>query len=223
MMSDPFSVGMRELNSVSDQGLLGSVGIIGLANDAKTLDKLSKANAALSRLDPQSTQARDLQAAIDATSNKLNSPIAKGLYGLDIVAQGKQINSAVDAVAGANKTTSTTTGTDRIGTGTPGRDSTGKPSTATTSNKLGFSPNTPSKDVGVTRTGGDRESIGFGTSVSKADTKSTSAEGLSMGTSAGNKSLGGEKASERSGGAYAPGGLVTKPKKTAHSKKGLAS
>jgi hypothetical protein len=196
MMSNPFSVGMRELNSVSEQGLLGSVGIIGLANDAKTLDKLSKANAALSRLDPQSTQARDLQAAIDATSSKLNSPLAKGLYGLDIVAQGKQINSAVDAVAGADKTTTTTTSTDRIGTGTAG--ATGR----------SISGDTDSSG-GVTRSGGRDQQGTSGTS--------------GTGTSGGNKTLGGEKASNRSGGAFAPGGLVTKPKKITKPKKGLAS
>jgi hypothetical protein len=219
MMSDPFSVGMRELNSVSEQGLLGSVGIIGLANDAKTLDKLSKANAALSRLDPQSAQARDLQAAIDATASKLNSPIAKGLYSLDIVAQGKQINSAVDAVAGAGKTTTT------AGTGTGRTVSTGSTGGNRVSVGYGEGKVDPGLAAAAAAAGKDKgkdKSVSVGYGEGKVD------PGLASAAAGKDKEKdkavsGGQAASNRSGGAFAPGGLVTKPKKTAHSKKGLAS
>jgi hypothetical protein len=236
MMSDPFSVGMRELNSVSDQGLLGSVGIIGLANDAKTLDKLSKANAALSRLDPQSTQARDLQAAIDATSSKLNSPLAKGLYGLDIVAQGKQINSAVDAVAGANKTTSTTTSTGRTNTGTTGRVDPGL-SQAVKDRAAGQAAVDKALAVGKGIQGNraadkalaDKAAAQAAKDKDKPGSGGTPGGGFGTG-GPGNVSKdkdkavgGGQGASNRSGGAFAPGGLVTKPKKITKPKKGLAS
>ena len=241
MMSDPFSVGMRELNSVSEQGLLGSVGIIGLANDAKTLDKLSKANAALSRLDPQSTQARDLQAAIDATSSKLNSPLAKGLYGLDIVAQGKQINSAVDAVAGADKTTTTTTSTGRTNTGTTGRVDPGL-SQAVKDRAAGQAAVDKALEVG--------RGIQGNRAADKALADKAAAQAEKEKASAGNKATTGKvdpglskaaadaraketqaskdkaKAGSASGGAKygkAEGGLMAKSEKTARNKKGLAS
>jgi hypothetical protein len=237
MMSDPFSVGMKELNSIGkDVGLIGAIpgvgGVIGLANDMKTMDAISKANAALSRLDPNSSQAKELQLSIDAAAGKINSGAVKTAYEMNLIGQGTQVTNAINGIDPSKttgRTTTTTTSTDRIGTGTtiggnrvsvgygagqvdpglaaavadkdkdkPGGNNTGSSGGANTGNNPG-NPNAP----GYSGSGGTGN--------------------VGTGTPGGNKSLGGEKASERSGGAFAPGGLVTKPKKTTKPKKGLAS
>jgi len=207
--------------------MFGMTGLGKITGDFNTLGAISSLEAAKSETKPGSTEANTIQGYIDALSNSLDSNVANALYSTGLVATGNQKITSKDKLKGTGVTTTSSAPSE-----TPARTPTtstqkdNKPSTTDSGNRLGFSPSTPSKDVGVTRTGGDRESIGFGASVSKADTKSTSAEGLSMGTSGtpgGNKSLGGEKASIRGGGAFAPGGLVAKPKKIAKPKKGLAS
>ena len=229
--ADPYGFGMKALEGANknNMGVLGKVGALGVFGDAGKVKAISEANLALSKVTDEA-QREILQEGIANLTESISSPLVYGGVKSGLLGSGKNLIKQVEEYT-PTKTPTTSAAAPTVETSTKStpKDSGKKPSTTTTSNKLGFSPSTPSKDVGVTRTGGDRKSIGFGASVGKVDTKSTSDKGLSMGTSGGtpgtggNKSLGGEKASIRGGGAFAPGGLVTKPKKTTRDKKGLAS
>ena len=225
--ADPYGFGMKALEGASknNMGILGKIGVGGVIGDAGKVKAISEANLALSKVTDEA-QREILQEGIANLTESISSPLVYGGVKSGLLGSGKNLIKQVEEYT-PTKTPTTSAAAPTVGTSTKStqKDSDNKPSTATTSNKLGFSPSTPSSNVGVTRTGSDK-GVGFGASVGKVDTKSTSDKGLSMGTSGtpgGNKSLGGEKASTRGGGAFAPGGLVTKPKKTTKPKKGLAS
>jgi hypothetical protein len=229
IMSDPFSVGMRELNSIGkDVGLIGAIpgvgGVIGLANDMKTMDAISKANDALSRLDPNSSQARELQLSIDAAAGKINSGAVKTAYEMNLIGQGTQVTNAVNSVDPSKttgRTTSTTTSTDRIGTGTT-------PATGGNRVSVGYGAGQvdPGLAAAAAAAGKDKnkdKSVSVGYGEGKVDPGLASAAAAGKDKEKDKAVSGGQAASNRGGGAFAPGGLVTKPKKTAHGKKGLAS
>jgi hypothetical protein len=228
--------------------MFGMTGLGKITGDFNTLGAISSLEAAKSETKPGSTEANTIQGYIDALSNSLDSNVANALYSTGLVATGNQKITAKDKLKGTGVTT-TSSAPSGTPAGTPttstSKDSDNKPTAS--GNKLGFSPSTPSSNVGVTRTGGDK-GVGFGASVGKVDTKSTSDKGLSMGTSGGtntgnnpgNPNAPGYSGSSGTGnvgtgtsGSYgqggsnatrrAEGGLISKPEKTTRGKKGLAS
>jgi hypothetical protein len=165
------------------------------------------------------------------------------MYSLGVVATGTQRTNQIDKLKGTGVTTTSSAppgapvaggvSTSRNITAAPATTASAttglgsKPQGADTGSKLGFSPSTPAVSTGTISTGGQKESLGFGSSVGKADTKSTSGTGLSMGTPAGNRAPSASPPGTSSGGSNATrraeGGLITKPEKTSRNKKGLAS
>jgi hypothetical protein len=268
--SDPYSFGVDALSDKTAAnigrgaaiagavvgGPIGAVaGVLGLGTKATSeLQNIAEARAALSVMEAKglkgTTQYTDLEARVEDKIGSL--PVAqRAAVRMGIVATGNQYAAAALSSPTTAAPTKTPTAAPTVGTSTKStqKDSDNKPFTATTSNKLGFSPSTPSSNVGVTRTGSDK-GVGFGASVGKVDTKSTSDKGLSMGTSAGNKATTGKvdpglskaaadaraketqtskdkaTAGKASGGAKygkAEGGLMAKSEKTSRNKKGLAS
>lgn len=236
--SDPYSFGVNAINEASKKATgLGRIFSGGIIGDIQKLDAISDAQAALSRV-TDAAQKQDLQSRIEALTGSLSSPVVGLMTDIGFTATGKQKNAALDRLAGVGTSTSVGTASVGVGTGSIGRGDRGveKDISRTTSGRdLGFGKTTEGKSVstGTISTGGDRRDLGFGTSVGKADTKSTSEKGLSMGTSAGTSSgtspgradrdqqgtTGGANATRR-----ATGGLVSKknPSKP-KSKKGLAS
>jgi hypothetical protein len=238
MMSDPFSVGMRELNSIGkDVGLIGAIpgvgGVIGLANDMKTMDAISKAESALSRIDPNSSQAKELQLAIDAAADKINSGAVKTAYEMNLIGQGTQVTNAINSVD-PSKTTGRTTITDRIGTSTAG---------ATRRSIFGDTDSSG----GVTRSGGrdqqgttGRVDPGLSQAVKDRAGQAAVDKALEVGRGiqgnrAADKALADKAAAQASKEKEAAsraqgdltrraeGGLISKPQKTVRNKKGLAS
>jgi hypothetical protein len=250
--ADPYGFGMKALEGANknNMGVLGKVGALGVFGDAGKVKAISEANLALSRVTDEA-QREILQEGIANLTESISSPLVYGGVKSGLLGSGKNLIKQVEEYT-STKTPTTSAAAPTVGTPTTSTQKDNKPSTTDSGNRLGFSPSTPSKDVGVTRTGGDRKSIGFGTSVGKVDTKSTSDKGLSMGTSGGTpgrtntgNNPGNPNApgySGRSGtgnvgtgtsGSYgqggsnatrrAEGGLISKPKKTTRGKKGLAS
>ena len=224
--SDPYSFGVNAINEASKKstgfGRVFSGGIIG---DIQKLDAISDAQAALSRV-TDAAQKQDLQSRIDALTGSLSSPIVGFMTDIGFTATGKQKNAAIDSIAGA--TASARTGT--------------APSTGTTS--AGGGRSIPG---GVTRSGGRDQQGSTGTSAGTSPGRADRDQQGSTGTSAGgnksvggtgggggaqqgqaaekddSKSYGGQAASDRSGGRYVSGGLVSKKAATKRDKKGLAS
>ena len=249
--ADPYGFGMKALEGANknNMGVLGKVGALGVFGDAGKVKAISEANLALSKVTDEA-QREILQEGIANLTESISSPLVYGGVKSGLLGSGKNLIKQVEEYT-PTKTPTTSAAAPTVGTSTKStpKDSDNKLSTTASGNRLGFSPSTPSSNVGVTRTGSDK-GVGFGASVGKVDTKSTSDKGLSMGTSAGNKATTGKvdpglskaaadaraketqtskdkaKAGSASGGAKygrAEGGLMAKSEKMARNKKGLAS
>ena len=218
--SDPYGFGMNALRGAENNlGIFGKTGIGGIISDASKIGALSDARAALSQPNLSDSQRVSLQDAITAMENSLSSPLASMAVKSDLVAQGKQKISALEAFAGAGKTTTT------AGTGTGRTVSTGSTGGNRVSVGYGEGKVDPGLAAAAAAAGKDKgkdKSVSVGYGEGKVD------PGLASAAAGKDKEKdkavsGGQAASNRGGGAFAPGGLVTKPKKTAHSKKGLVS
>jgi hypothetical protein len=237
--ADPFDFGMKALTGASENklGIVGKTAIGGVFNDAGKIAALGSANAALSRLDPNSTEAKALKEGIENLADSLSSPAVSLAYQAGIVGSGKQFTKQLEAytpsktptTSAAAPTTSTISADNKtygVGYGKGKVD----PGLAAAASKDKNKPG-----GGSTGTSGGTPGGGFGTggpgNVGSSGNTSGGTPGGGTGTGGpGNVSKdkdkavgGGQGASNRSGGAFAPGGLVTKPKKITKPKKGLAS
>jgi hypothetical protein len=127
--SNPYQFGVDSLNSIEGPGKIGKIPLIGkiagLGSDIRALDNISDARAALSRLDPNSQEAKDLSARIDKAVENIGSNLIE--MGAAVVAQGGGKTRAIDALEEAGGTTTTRPST---GGGSPARSGTTPPPAA---------------------------------------------------------------------------------------------
>jgi hypothetical protein len=118
--SNPYQFGVDSLNSIEGPGKIGKIPLIGkiagLGSDIRALDNISDARAALSRLDPNSQEAKDLSARIDKAVENIGSNLIE--MGAAVVAQGGGKTRAIDALEEAGGATTTRPST---GGGSPAR------------------------------------------------------------------------------------------------------
>jgi hypothetical protein len=224
--SDPFSFGMNALKGAENNlGIFGKTGIGGILSDASKIGALSDARAALSQPNLSDSQRMSLEAAITTMENSLSSPLASIAVKTDLVAQGKQKISALEAFAGAGKTTTTTTSTGRTNTGTTGRVDPGL-SQAVKDRAAGQAAVDKALEVGRGIQGNRAADKALADKAAAQAEKEKASAGTSVGRSggrdqqgtSGSYGQGGSNATRR-----AEGGLISKPEKTTRSKKGLAS
>jgi hypothetical protein len=233
--SDPFDFGMKALTGANENklGLLGKTAIGGVFNDASKITALGSANAALSRLDPNSAEAKALKEGIENLADSLSSPAVSLAYQAGIVGSGKQFTKQLEAYS----PTSSTTAPKGVATQASSKDK-----------SIGVGYGVGKVDPGLAAAAGKSKgqdksiSVGYGegkvdpglaAGASKDKDKEKSSGGATPGGNTGtggpgnvggNRSGGSAGASSRSGGAFAPGGLVSKKAPTAKKpRKGLAS
>ena len=241
--SDPYGFAVNSFNDASKNslGFFGKTGIGGIIGDVEKVKAMGVINAALERVAPNSAQATDLQDRLDTLSGSLQSPLAGALTSVGIAGSGNVYSEQIRAeearrgIAGAPTaapTAGTTTTSGKPPSGSNDKPSGGgndKPSGggAGDSGKIGgLSFDKPS---GATPGGGGGQG-GPGNVGSGGGNKSVGGVGggggAQQGQAAGrndSKSFGGQAASTRGGGAFAPGGLVPRKASTKKPRKGLAS
>ena len=232
--SDPYSFGVNAINEASKKSTgLGRVFSGGIIGDIQKLDAISDAQAALSRV-TDAAQKQDLQSRIDALTGSLSSPIVGFMTDIGFTATGKQKNAAIDSIAGA--AVSARTGT-APSTGTPASKGQDKGISV----GYGVGQVDPGLNKAVADKGKDKGiNVGYGegkvdpglaAGLSKDKDKDKTSGATPGGNTGqggpgnvgGNRSGGSAGASSRSGGAFAPGGLVSKKATPKKPRKGLAS
>jgi hypothetical protein len=230
--ANPFDFGMKALTGASENklGIVGKTAIGGVFNDAGKISALADANAALSRLDPNSAEAKALAEGIETLADSLSSPAVSLAYQAGFVGSGKQRIKQLEAYT-PTKTSTTSTAAPTTSTAGAGRSIPGgtNPSGGVTRSGGRDQQDTSGTSAGTSPGRSDRDQQGTsgtsaGTSPGRSDRDQQGTSGTSAGTSPGRADRdqqgisGGSNATRR-----AEGGLVTKPKKTTRDKKGLAS
>lgn len=245
--SDPYSFGIDALSNTKGStigkglGIAGAViggpigaiaGLAGLGTKTfSAMDAISDANAALSEMAKQglteTDKFKDLQAKTAAAIKDL-PPAQQFAVESNLAATGKNKTDAVNRFRDSQAPTATTGST----VATPGRSIPGDTDSSGGVNRPdsgGSNRNIPGgtdRSGGVTRSGGRDQQ---GTASTGGNKSSGATPGGNTGTGGpgnvgGNRAGGSAGASSRSGGAFAPGGLVTKKASTTKKpKKGLAS
>lgn len=236
--SDPLGFGMSALEGkkgfLTDRQMAGVAGLVSPAlgigvmgaSVIGDIQNIAEARAAVEIAKAQGLNTDALEAKIDVAVEALPG-MFRGLVRNEVFGSGKNLTASASAV-GAGAVTSGA-GAAAATSGAPADKSgdrdraTDRDFSRTTSGKdLGFGKATEGKSVstGTIPTGGDRKDLGFGKVTEGKSVSTDSNKDFSLGTSAG----GSAGASNRSGGAFAPGGLVSKKAPTAKKpRKGLAS
>lgn len=152
---DPFTFGMEALTGASDNklGFLGKTPIGGVFNDAGKITALGNANAALSRLDPNSAEAKALKEGIENLADSLSSPAVSLAYQAGIVGSGKQFTRQLEAYT--PETAATTPSTKSVPTAAAAPATEAKTTVSTPAGTKSIAPPTaptPAKSVPVKTT-----------------------------------------------------------------------
>jgi hypothetical protein len=233
--ADPFDFGMKALADANKNnlGVVGKLGGLGIVGDFSKVSAIGTAEAALAKTtDPEKKAA--LEEGIANLTESLSSPAMYAGVKSGVLGSGKQRLNSLEKYAGTKSTTGQTSATPgaRTVTATAGGGSRNIPGGVDTRGLNGA----PARSGGRDQQGSTGTSAGA--SSGRADRDQQGSTGTSAGTSAGassgradrdqqgsgNRSGGSAGASSRSGGAFAPGGLVSKKAPTAKKpRKGLAS
>jgi hypothetical protein len=224
--ANPFDFGMKALTGASENklGIVGKTAIGGVFNDAGKITALGNANAALSRLDPNSAEAKALKEGIETLADSLSSPAVSIAYQSGIVGSGKQFTRQLEAYTPAKGTAPTTSTT-------PKSTATTTTTTTQTSSK---DKNTGANrvDPGLSKAVADRATgqaavdkalaVGKGIQGNRAADKALADKAAAQTA----KEKANKEAASRAQGNLtrrAEGGLISRPQKTERNKKGLAS